>query len=69
MEGGVYTYANVRRWTNRPSKVNVFECDKIIMPINVGNVRCVRLCGCCGCVRLCAAVCDCGCGCGAGTLL
>ena len=42
MENDVYTYANVRRWTNRPAKVNIFEVDKVLFPVNVGNVSVPR---------------------------
>ncbi len=34
-EGG-YNYANVRRWTIR-AKVNIFERDLVIIPVNVNN--------------------------------
>lgn len=29
---GTYNYENVKRWT---SKIDIFDCDKIIIPINV----------------------------------
>lgn len=31
-EDGKYTYKNVKRWTK---KIDIFECDKMIIPINV----------------------------------
>ena len=33
-----YQYANVRRWTNRPSYVDIFTFDRVVAPINVSNV-------------------------------
>ncbi|EKX53713.1 hypothetical protein GUITHDRAFT_132787 [Guillardia theta CCMP2712] len=35
-ENKVYSYKNVRRWTK---KINVFDCDKMIIPINQDNVH------------------------------
>ena len=31
-EDGLYTYRNVQRWTK---EINIFDCDKMIIPINV----------------------------------
>jgi hypothetical protein len=31
-EDGEYNYKNVKRWT---AKIDIFECDKMIIPINV----------------------------------
>jgi sentrin-specific protease 1 len=39
----VYTYANVRGWTKR-AKVDVFACDLVVVPRNVGNTHWTCLC-------------------------
>lgn len=36
MEGGVYDYTRVRRWTKR---VDVFACEKLVIPINLSNTH------------------------------
>lgn len=35
-EDGQYNYKNVRRWTK---KIDIFECDKMIIPINYQNTH------------------------------
>ena len=35
MEDGTYNYKNVRRWTK---KINIFECDRMFIPINVSGL-------------------------------
>lgn len=32
MDRGTYNYGNVKRWTKN---INIFECDRMIIPINV----------------------------------
>ena len=36
VDNGTYTYKNVKRWTK---KINIFECDKMIIPINQQDVH------------------------------
>lgn len=37
LTGNGYNYNAVTRWTNRPTKVDIFTYSKVIIPINHGN--------------------------------
>ena len=47
LENGSYNYRNVKRWSKKVEGKDVFELDKILVPVNVSNMH-----WCCLCVHV-----------------